>query len=151
MRVPLDERSSVGEVFNQQISLRDECLEPLQSSPGVRVRALRKPTKGDFDIASNIANMQPERRRGGVKLPPKALGLTSSPRGAGTASEMGKPHLAPPDQLASPRMRCASAGFIFRISSSRTPSSLSCSFCAWVMRKETPVTEFGCPSSVPST
>src|SRR6185437_9967509 len=92
MRVLLDERSPVGEVFNQQISLRDECLEPLQSSPGVRVRALRKPTKSDFDIASNIANMQPERRRGGVKLPPKAVSLTSSPRGAGTASEMGKPH-----------------------------------------------------------
>lgn len=150
MRILLDERSPVGEVSNQQISLRDECLEPLQSSPGVRVRALRKPTKRDFDIASNIANVQPERRRGGVKLPPKALSLTSSPR-VGMASEMGKPHLAPPDQLASPRMRCASAGFIFRISSSRTPNSLSCSFCAWVMRKETPVTEFGCPSSVPFT
>ncbi len=151
MRVPLDERSPVGEVFKQQISLRDKCLELLQSSTGVRVRAPRKPTKGDFDIASNIANMEPERRRGGLKFPPKALSLTSSPTGPGVAAAMGKPHLAPPDQLASPRMRCASAGFIFRISSSRTPSSLSCSFCAWVMRKETPVTEFGCPTSVPFT
>ncbi len=151
MRVPLDERSPVGEVFKQQISLRDKCLEPLQSSTGVRVRAPRKPTKGDFDIASNIANMESERRRGGLKFPPKALSLTSSPTGPGVAAAMGKPHLAPPDQLASPRMRCASAGFIFRISSSRTPSSLSCSFCAWVMRKETPVTEFGCPTSVPFT
>ena len=151
MRVPLDERSPVGEVFKQQISLRDKCLEPLQSSTGVRVRAPRKPTKGDFDIASNIANMEPERRRGGLKFPPKALSLTSSPTGPGVAAAMGKPHLAPPDQLASPRMRCASAGLIFRISSSRTPSSLSCSFCAWVMRKETPVTEFGCPTSVPFT
>ena len=151
MRVPLDERSPVGEVFKQQISLRDKCLEPRQRSTGVRVRAPRKPTKGDFDIASNIANMEPERRRGGLKFPPKALSLTSSPTGPGVAAAMGKPHLAPPDQLASPRMRCASAGFIFRISSSRTPSSLSCSFCAWVMRKETPVTEFGCPTSVPFT
>ena len=151
MRVPLDERSPIGEVFKQQISLRDECLEPLQSSPCVRVRAPRKPTKGDFDIASNIANMEPERRRGGLKFQPKALSLISNARGPGVASGMGKPHLAPPDQLASPRMRCASAGFIFRISSSRTPSSLSCSFCAWVMRKETPVTEFGCPTSVPFT
>jgi len=151
MRVRLEDRSPVGEVFKQQISLRDQCLEPLQSSTGVRVRAPRKPTKGDFDIASNIANMEPERRRGGLKFPPKALSLTSSPTGPGVAAAMGKPHLAPPDQLASPRMRCASAGFIFRISSSRTPSSLSCSFCAWVMRKETPVTEFGCPTSVPFT
>jgi hypothetical protein len=94
MRVPLDERSPVGEVFKQQISLRDECLEPLQSSPCVRVRAPRKPTKGDFDIASNIANMEPERRRGGLKFQPKALSLTSNARGPGVASGMGKPHLA---------------------------------------------------------
>src|SRR5437762_14306654 len=94
MRVPLDERSPVGEVFKQQISLRDKCLEPLQSSTGVRVRAPRKPTKGDFDILSNIANMEPERRRGGVKLPPKALSFTSSPRGPRMASEMRK-HTSP--------------------------------------------------------
>src|SRR3989440_11863941 len=112
MRVPLDERSPVGEVFKQQISLRDECLEPLQSSTCVRVRAPRKPTKGDFDIASNIANIEPERRYGGLKFPPKTFSLTSNPRGPAVASGMGKPHLAPPDQLASPRMRCASTGFI---------------------------------------
>jgi hypothetical protein len=92
----------VGEVFQQQISLRDECLEPFQSSPRIRVRAPRKPAKGGVDIISNIADMESKRGRSGVKLPPKAVGLTADPSGPGVPSRMEKPHLALPKSAREP-------------------------------------------------
>ena len=62
----------------------------LSRVPCVRVRAPRKPTKGELDIASDIANMEPERRRGDLKFQPKALSLTSNAREHGVASGIEK-------------------------------------------------------------
>ena len=104
--------------------MSNKPLKRILRTARVRMRLERKSAEGKFNVAPRATSGKPEDGRGAVKIPPTPQSLAVTipvSRAPFSVSSIEKRHLPPfcaQALLAIPRIRCASSGLMFRISSS---------------------------------